>query len=590
MLGLQNIIIPNEGFEAYYNALDYYIVQRRSSDNLSEIINHGLSVFLQLPNSKSATLFLLNDNTFEFEFRATLPISEKDELEQYFNCLIEERVIGEALETSEIIQGSSPNVDLPQSYILIPLVVSGSIYGIILTLHERPIEEKLLLSMVSIHAGLFASSLDNISLANELKKTKTTLEQKVAARTMSLTQSKRELQAILDSVQAGILIIDPVNNTIVNVNPIASYIIGESTEKIVGKNISLFFPNYNFDEHQHDEKLKFSRNFESTITSINGTLVPILRTCSNIIISEQKFRIESFFDITQRKKAELELKQTNEMLEQKVQERTLDLQVLVTKLQEEVIERQKVENEIRRMLEKEQELNELKTRFISMVSHEFRTPLTIISSSSQFIESYREQLSSFELDDLIRTIIKSVNQMKDLLENILLIGKADSQLLEYNPHKVNVPELCKSILSEINLTLSNSRDIRLTIDCETEFAFSDEKLLRHILFNLLSNALKYSKNDKPVDFSISCREYFFQFIVKDYGIGIPKEEQVKIFDVFHRAKNVGAISGTGLGMSIVMRCLELLNGTIKVDSKLNIGSTFTVNVPIQKDHYDEYYN
>nr|HPO64014.1 PAS domain-containing sensor histidine kinase [Candidatus Kapabacteria bacterium] len=404
------------------------------------------------------------------------------------------------------------------------------------------------------------------------------LEQKVVARTLSLSQGKRELQTILDSIQAGVIIIDSQTNKIISVNPVAAFIIGEEYENIVGRSPNDFF---NFEDEKRlgiTDNLRFSRNFESEICNSNGDTIPILRTMAKINLGDQKYRIESFFDITEQKMTEIALKQANEMLELKVQERTEDLQILIHKLQNEIFEREKAEKEVRKMLDKEKELNELKTRFISMVSHEFKTPLTVISTSVELLQEFINNFTVDEKNEYFTKITKSIDLMKGLIENVLFIGQAETDNLSFDPKRVDLKNLCISVIEDIKLTLKKEREFIFKYNGPYDYATLDENLIKPMLINLLNNAVKYSF-DSPIELNIDFTYNDIIFSVKDYGIGIPKEEQEKIFEAFHRAKNVGAISGTGLGMSIVLRAVELHKGQIDIDSNVDKGTTFTISIP-----------
>ncbi len=553
-----------------------------NKDDFHQLIADGVQVFMELPDAVSSCLFLMNVDTYEFEYGTVVPAETKQIHLDLFSFLIDKGVIGETLENSKAsaIELSEFN-NYSDTAVAVPLVSAGSVVGIVNIIFNKSIDkiDLKLFDSISLFTMLFGSVIENCMLFNNLKQAQSLLEQRVALRTIGLAQSKRELQAILDSVQAAILVVDRENNNVISANPMAAVVLDDQQENIVGKNIINFFPEESLQVTQSD-KIMFSRNYESEIIKSNGDAIPILRTTSNIKFGDQLLRIESFFDITERKKYELALKDANELLELKVAERTEDLQILVHQLKKEVAERVKAEEEIRKLLTKEQELNELKTRFLSMISHEFRTPLTIISTSTQILDNYRQKLSEFEKQEYFRRILKTVDSMKDLLENVLFIGKSDSNILSFEPTQVLVDDYCKTLIDDFKLSLVKPRQINLIMDTLDSPAVLDPKLLRHILVNLLSNAIKYSHEEKQIDFKVKHSPDEVIFTIKDYGIGIPEDEIDKIFDVFHRARNVGSISGTGLGMSIVLRALELHGGKIELNSKLNEGTTVRIIIPL----------
>jgi signal transduction histidine kinase len=374
------------------------------------------------------------------------------------------------------------------------------------------------------------------------------------------------------------MIIDTLTNRIISVNPAAANLLEAKYEKIVGNAPSVFF---NSDEEKKEETanyIKFSRNFESEIKNSKAEIIPILRTSANVTLKDRKYRIESFLDITEQKMAEIALKQSNELLEMKVQERTEDLQILIYKLQNEIKEREKAEEKVREMLDKEKELNKLKTRFVSMVSHEFKTPLTVISTSVELLEQFYNSFSSEEREEYFTRISKSIDLMKSLIENVLFIGKSEADNLNIAPDKINLKNLCSKVIEDIKLTLKKRREFIFDYNASNTHVYLDEKLIEPMLINLLNNAIKYSE-EGPVELRVleNCDNLIIS--VKDYGIGIPAEEQEKIFEAFHRANNVGNISGTGLGMSIILKAVELHKGQINIISGIDTGTTFTITIP-----------
>jgi PAS domain S-box-containing protein len=499
--------------------------------------------------------------------------------------MVDNGAIGSSIESgTTYLYHKNGNVRSTHSSIIFPLITTNNIIGLVIVVLDD-IPEKVspaLNRLAHIFSGMYAANLYSVMLLQELDHTKSLLEQKVAARTMSLTQSRRELQLIVDSVQAGIFVVDTETNSIVNTNYIAEFLCGCRQEQLIGQDASKFFLSTDNKAEVFDNNVKFSRNFESIFVNLKGEQIPILRTFSIITIGDQRVRLESFFDITERKKAELALRKHNEELDLKVQERTEELQLLVHKLKDEVSERYRAELEIRKMLEKEQELNELKSRFVSMVSHEFRTPLTIISSSAQILHRYIDRLTFENKKENLLRILKTVDYMKDLLENVLFIGKTDSQNVSFSPKIVDVNALCKSIIDEYLMSIETKREIACSYSITKNMINIDENLLRHILINLLSNATKYSDNNSIVEFSVEQSETDTIFSICDHGIGIPEDEQEQIFDVFHRARNVGTISGTGLGMAIVMRSVDMHSGHIELSSKVGQGTSFRVFLPIKQ--------
>jgi PAS domain S-box-containing protein len=238
------------------------------------------------------------------------------------------------------------------------------------------------------------------------------------------------------------------------------------------------------------------------------------------------------------------------------------------------------EEEMRKALAQEKELNELKSRFVSMASHEFRTPLSAILSSADLLEYYvREGAVEKQLEHIQRIQTSCVN-MTELLNDILIIGRVEAGKLDFKPSSLDLAELCGNLLEELQLIIDSKH--KLTFASQDEYipACMDEKLLRHILTNLLSNAIKYSPKGGNIQLKLFCQDGAGVFQIQDEGIGIPKEDQPRLFESFHRAKNVGTIPGTGLGLAIVKRSVDLHGGQIAIASEVGVGTTVTVTLPL----------
>ncbi|MFB2771724.1 PAS domain S-box protein [Pelatocladus sp. BLCC-F211] len=252
-----------------------------------------------------------------------------------------------------------------------------------------------------------------------------------------------------------------------------------------------------------------------------------------------------------------------------------------------ITKRKQLEQDLRTALEKEKELNELKSRFITITSHEFRTPLTTILSSSELLEHYHHKWTEEKLLSHIRRIQTSVKHMTDMLNDVLVIGKAEVGRLDFKPISLDLVEYCHDLIQELQQDGDTEDDTEnaIAFHCEYESMHCrmDKNLLGHILRNLLTNAIKYSFNGGIIKFTLTEQENRVVFEVKDQGIGIPQEDLPLLFDSFHRAANVGNIPGTGLGLSIVKKCVDLHQGKILVHSEVEVGTTFTVILPLSND-------
>ncbi len=253
--------------------------------------------------------------------------------------------------------------------------------------------------------------------------------------------------------------------------------------------------------------------------------------------------------------------------------------------------RKQAEDEIKAALEKQKELNQLKSRFVAMTSHEFRTPLATIQSSAELLKYYSDKMPAEERQEVICSIEVAVKRMADMLENILVIGKVDAAKTEFQPAWAPLKPFCERLVREIQITADQAAQNK----CRLSFQMLgdsgprlfDERLLHYILGNLLSNAVKYSPNGGEIFFGVVCRPESTEFTVADQGIGMAQNDVAHLFETFYRASNVGNISGTGLGLAIVKRSVDLHGGSVKVDSILGTGTRFVVTLPIPPHRQSE---
>ncbi len=268
---------------------------------------------------------------------------------------------------------------------------------------------------------------------------------------------------------------------------------------------------------------------------------------------------------------------------------------------QDITERKRAEEETLKALHKEKELSELRSRFVSMVSHEFRNPLTSILSAADLLEYYLETASTEKKLQYIERIQTAANTMNELLEDVLVIGRHEANKVPFNPAQINLIEFGHKMIEEIKFNYQTSHEIifnyqKISLPIEQPEAtnkknsdylgYFDEKMLRQILLNLLSNAIKYSPINSLICLDLLWKYTEVVFTVKDNGIGIPSDDIPHLFESFHRCQNVGTISGTGLGLAIVKRSVEMHGGHISVESKLGVGTTFTVTLPLKTEVVD----
>lgn len=229
-------------------------------------------------------------------------------------------------------------------------------------------------------------------------------------------------------------------------------------------------------------------------------------------------------------------------------------------------------------LAQERELNQLKSRFVSTVSHEFRNPLNSISGMTQILQTYGDNLKPEKKAEVLSQLKRNVAKMTNLLDDVLVMSRSDMGKQEFQPSPLNLENFCLGSISEIRTVFDRQQTINFSYQAKPEYDL-DRKLLHHILTNLLSNACKYSPSHSAIDFEVVDRDTELIFTISDRGIGIPPKDFPQLFNSFYRASNSEGFQGTGLGLAIAKRYTELHHGEITVESKLEVGTTFRVTIP-----------
>lgn len=245
-----------------------------------------------------------------------------------------------------------------------------------------------------------------------------------------------------------------------------------------------------------------------------------------------------------------------------------------------VTKQKQAEDALQEALQKAYELNELKSRFVSMASHEFRTPLTSILLMTETLRAYRHKLTTAQIDQRLNTIAKQVDHLKTIIEDVLELTCIQARRVEFNSSLIDLDALCRTVVDELQPPTDHIPRLLYQCDDGIPTAKLDERLMRQVIINLVTNAIKYSSNDTPVWVRLAYTGAALLLQVEDVGIGIPEADLPYLFQPFHRASNVGTIAGTGLGLVITKEAVESHGGTISVTSQVNIGATFTVTIPI----------
>lgn len=381
---------------------------------------------------------------------------------------------------------------------------------------------------------------------------------------------RRQHELILNSVGEGVYGLDREGN-VTFVNPAAAKMIGWRVEELLHQSMHTVlhhsrpdgtsYPVHECPIYAAFRDGRIHRANTEVFWRKDGSSFPVEYISTPLQDEHGKLigTVVAFQDITQRKWAESVLQRTNEDLELKVRDRTAALQQANEQLQA---------------------LSELKSRVVSMVCHEFRNPLNNILLSASSLERYDTQLSPDHRRAYLRGVKTEVKRMTQMIDDILVIGKIEADKLRAQPTPIDLLQFCQSLVAEMQL-VSNGHQLTVTSRHARLIAELDETLLRSILTNMLSNSIRYSHPPTTISLQLSKHKGQVIFRISDQGIGIARDDLPHLFEPFHRGKNVSNIPGTGLGLNIVKRFVELHHGTITVHSKLDRGTVFTIVLPLQ---------
>ncbi len=370
------------------------------------------------------------------------------------------------------------------------------------------------------------------------------LEQRVIERTGELQRAKDSVEVIFNNTGDGIILMN-IDGNIQRVNPAFEHLVGYRADAIIDRPM----PTLAGSEAQH--------LLADEIEAVRADHQP-----RRIELDLERQDGTSFV-------ADISLSPTSDQD---------DLGGIVCSIRD-ISQRKRVEENLRQALEREKELSDLKSRFTSMVSHEFRTPLAVIQSSSDLLKNYADRMTPDKQSKQLENIQIQVKRLTDLLNDILALGKAQTVGLDYNPTILNVQSFCSDIVTEIRPTATTHE---FTFDAQGGCydTYADSKLLRQAISNLLSNAIKYSPESTTIATRLSCKGNEIVIEIEDHGPGISLEDQEHLFEAFYRAKNTLSVQGTGLGLPIVKQAIEAHGGSIAVDSEVGRGTIFTLYLPI----------
>jgi PAS domain S-box-containing protein len=404
----------------------------------------------------------------------------------------------------------------------------------------------------------------------------------------AIRQSESKFYSLYENSPNAIFISEPETYTIIDCNQNACLMNGYTKEELIGQNLNILHPDELIQESLKYEvkeyNLEILRNQKSiTIESLHkkkdGTVFPIESSISLITLNGKELTMGIDRDISERKIIEKELAIHRDNLEELVKVRTKEIEWINKELISEIEKKQQTEILLKQSLEKEKELNQLKSRFISTASHEFRTPLTTILSSAELIQRYGKRWDDEKYTDHMMRITNSVEYLTNLMDDVLTISRIESGRISFAPVKTNLEELSLKVIDDIKLSYEQKHKLDFKYQSEEKYFSVDPKQMQMIIQNLLTNAFKYSDPDDKIELLINTDEDNLFIKVTDDGMGIDQKDILHIFEPFYRSINTENIQGTGLGLSIVKNAVEMHNGKINVTSQLGQGATFLITLP-----------
>lgn len=420
--------------------------------------------------------------------------------------------------------------------------------------------------------------------------------------------SVEQFEALFNHATIGIVMTNG-EGKIINFNKEAENQFKYTKEEVIHQQIEILVPKQLRKTHHHHcqsfynnpTSRQMGKGRELYAQKKDGTTFPVEISLTHHVIGSQTFIIAFVIDITVRKQNEdivlqqkkelekitTEIKQLNTELEQKIEDRTKMLKETLLALEKSKEDLERSKEELSIALKDEKKLSELKSRFVTMASHEFRTPLSTILSSTFLLEKYNNTEAQDKRSKHIHYIRDAVENMKTILEDFLSLGRLEEGLVKASMKTLTAPacfKIIEDVMHEMEHSLKPGQNINL-IKAGSLSVQADQQLLKNILINLISNASKFSPEHSTIHIESEIKSDNLRISVRDHGVGISEEDQEHLFERFFRAKNAANIQGTGLGLHIIAKYLELMNGKIELHSKLNEGTCITIHIkqPFQEN-------
>jgi PAS domain S-box-containing protein len=393
-----------------------------------------------------------------------------------------------------------------------------------------------------------------------------------------------------EAISEGIVIVNE-KQEIVTSNDAAGKMFGYKPEELLGENLSVLIPREYRNSHpkqvegflEKSDPRQMGHGRDLYGLRKDGSTFPVEAGLNPFEIYGSKYVMALVTDISVRKSQELQILELNTELEQKIEERTKALKETVRELKAEVLKRMEAEHKIKESLRKERELNELKTKFLSLVSHEFKTPLSGILTSATLLGKYTQEEQQDKREKHIKTIQNKVKYLNNILNDFLSIERLESGKATYKFDTFPLSKVVNEVIYNANMLLKDGQKINYPNNIDDIIVNFDEKILELSLTNLINNAVKYSPEFTTIDVDVEQKNNMLSIKIIDEGMGIPEKEQKFIFNRYFRAENALLDQGTGIGLNIVKSHLENVGGSISFKSEENKGSTFTISFPTKNN-------
>ncbi len=540
----------------YAEALRQAISTLNSSLDLEKVLDSILeNVKLVIPY-QAATVMSLEDHTLRLIHWQGLPNPTQVDLSTFRLPLSQNPTLATILATGQsslieavtLAQAGLAHLDSPDVYtwLATPIRIHEAIVGFLNLYGQAPTHYTPgQVQQVQAFADEAGIALTNAQLYASLKDYSGDLEQRVAERTRELIQSKAEIEVILNSSSDAIVLLDS-RGIIQQVNQACGQFFQAPPTSAIGQPLA------------HLAKTEDASKIHQAIQAILQT-----KQAGRLELELHDQMGQAFFA---------------DIAFSPVENREGQPGEIVCSIRD-MTQRKLLESSLRQMLERELELSRLKTIFIQTVSHEFRTPLSLILLSSESLRVYWDKLSSEQQTKKFAMIEKGVRRLTEMMEHIVLLSEAESVSLLFNPIHLNLETFCKNLLADMEAGIGDQHEFLFERVGDATYGNADDKLLSQVLSNLLSNAVKYSPTGSLILLTLNIRPEALQFQVRDEGIGITPTDRHHIFDAFYRGENFDPIEGIGLGLTMAKQALELQGGTITFESEPGQGSTFTISIP-----------